>query len=53
MSRFVLCRRDVGPIGERDYCSKPINRAHALDWCDSCLSRLPLWPSEEVAHVQA
>lgn len=44
MGEFVLCRRDIGEIGEKKYCAKPIKTKHRLNWCDDCLARLPYWP---------
>ena len=50
MTRYVLCRRDVGEIGERKYCSKPIKRRNPLNWCEGCASRLPIWPTDSNAE---
>ena len=44
MDHYVLCRRDIGPIGEKRYCAKPIKKKNNMDWCETCLSRLPFWP---------
>jgi hypothetical protein len=45
--RFVLCRRDVGPIGELRYCGKSIGKRNRLNWCEECRARLPYWPVEK------
>lgn len=45
--RFVLCRREINDFGEAArYCAKPITKKNALNWCEGCRSRLPLWPQD-------
>jgi hypothetical protein len=52
MDRYVLCRRDLADIGaEPRYCCKEINTPNALNWCDGCHQRLPLWPTEDSRPV--
>lgn len=48
--KIILCRRDFGAIGTVDYHSKPIKTPNGLNWCDDCLKRLPLWPSNEITQ---
>lgn len=44
--RYVLCRRDVGEIGERPrrYCAKAIAQPNDLNWCEEHRRNLPMWP---------
>lgn len=44
--KFVLCRHDVGEIGERKLCGGPIRTANKMDWCAECAKRLPIWPKD-------
>ncbi len=47
--RFVLCRRDLDPIGDsRKFCAKPITKKNPANWCAGCLVELPIWPQPEV-----
>lgn len=43
-AKSVICGRDIGEIGEKNYCSKDIEIPNALGWCNDCLKRLPIWP---------
>ena len=43
-ARYVLCRRDIGPIGKREYCAKSIKTPNKLNYCPACLARGPIWP---------
>lgn len=43
--KIVICRRDIGEIGERVYCAKPITTPNGLNWCLECSRRLPIWPA--------
>ena len=46
--RFVLCRRTLNDHGAPvAYCARPITVANALDWCEGCRARLPLWPGAD------
>lgn len=50
--KIVLCRRDLGPVGEKVLCAKPITSPNTLDWCLECSKRLPIWPiTQEEATV--
>lgn len=45
---FVLCRRDIGQIGERKFCGKPLVRGtKAPHWCAECSKNIPIWPTDE------
>jgi hypothetical protein len=46
--KIVACRRELGNIGDKKYCCKTISKPNSLDWCDSCLKRLPVWPIGEL-----
>jgi hypothetical protein len=46
---YILCRRDIGTIGVRDYCARPLSKVNPLNWCDDCLKRLPIWASDYIA----
>lgn len=42
---YTLCRRDRAELGQpHDYCCKSIKTKNALNWCEGCRERLPLWP---------
>lgn len=49
--KYVLCRRDVGPFGERVYCAKPIKKPNPSNLCPEHLARLPFWPTGEAAPI--
>lgn len=44
------CRRETynerGDVAK--VCMKPITKVNALNWCQECRERLPLWPRDEV-----
>lgn len=45
---YTLCRRDRAELGQQhDYCCKSIKTKNALNWCDDCRARLPMWPKLE------
>ena len=48
MVKYVLCRRDIGPIGVKEYCAKDITFHNGLDWCADCLKRMPIWPTGDI-----
>ena len=47
--RFLgKCRRVVSDLGAPPvYCMGDRRKPSPLEWCDSCLARLPFWPGNE------
>jgi hypothetical protein len=47
------CRREIGAANENIsplFCMKPVAKKNALDWCEACRERLPLWPATVEAY---
>ena len=43
------CQREVGEThGAVVTCDRVILIPNGLNWCDECLSRLPIWPDDRV-----
>lgn len=48
MSETKYCRREIEARKLTSlYCMNPIETLNALDWCNDCRKRLPLWPKDD------
>lgn len=51
------CRREVSVMNpDNTWTPKPcgdrISKKNALNWCDGCRARLPLWPADSAPIAQ-
>lgn len=52
------CRRLVSRIQPDNtwvegFCHEKIEKKNALDWCEGCRKRLPLWPKDDATAADA
>jgi hypothetical protein len=49
-AEYKLCRREVTrPSGDVGPHNATITKKNALNWCEACRERLPLWPKDEAS----